>query len=211
MDHVRLAVLITSMLSSLIYCQIAHDFSELPEKVRFMLGNTTKLLNSTERLVLSYGLGGPMRDYRLCWTSQKNENTSLGIHHEIHFMTNETAPGSNFTEVRLQSVYYVAPQNKTPTVLLRVHGGLAATELDDDYALLAGNPNCFVMGVTRQTPTKHQKKCLFWMRESAPWRECQECDQAFYDNCSSLVGVFYSVRKYWNNCNFSRPHHHSAI
>nr|XP_037286529.1 uncharacterized protein LOC119179533 isoform X5 [Rhipicephalus microplus] len=162
MDHVRLAVLITSMLSSLIYCQIAHDFSELPEKVRFMLGNTTK-------------------------------------------------PGSNFTEVRLQSVYYVAPQNKTPTVLLRVHGGLAATELDDDYALLAGNPNCFVMGVTRQTPTKHQKKCLFWMRESAPWRECQECDQAFYDNCSSLVGVFYSVRKYWNNCNFSRPHHHSAI
>nr|XP_037286527.1 uncharacterized protein LOC119179533 isoform X3 [Rhipicephalus microplus] len=179
MDHVRLAVLITSMLSSLIYCQIAHDFSELPEKVRFMLGNTTKLLNSTERLVLSYGLGGPMRDYRLCWTSQKNENTSLGIHHEIHFMTNETAqPGSNFTEVRLQSVYYVAPQNKTPTVLLRVHD---------------------------------QKKCLFWMRESAPWRECQECDQAFYDNCSSLVGVFYSVRKYWNNCNFSRPHHHSAI
>ncbi|KAL3241982.1 hypothetical protein MRX96_047832, partial [Rhipicephalus microplus] len=99
MDPVRVAVLIASMLSSLIYCQIAHDFSKLPDKVRFMLDNTTELLKSTEPLVLSYGLGGAMKDNRLCWTSQKYKNSTLGIDHYISYMTNETKqPGSNFTE-----------------------------------------------------------------------------------------------------------------
>uniref|UniRef100_A0A224YIX1 Lipocalin n=1 Tax=Rhipicephalus zambeziensis TaxID=60191 RepID=A0A224YIX1_9ACAR len=100
MDSVCVAVLLASILSSLIYCQQAHDFSKLPDKYQFMLGNASNLLNANESLVLYWGANGAMNNHRICWTSQKFQNSTTGVNHHIRFWTNEiTKPASNFTEV----------------------------------------------------------------------------------------------------------------
>uniref|UniRef100_A0A131YBH6 Lipocalin n=1 Tax=Rhipicephalus appendiculatus TaxID=34631 RepID=A0A131YBH6_RHIAP len=217
MDLVCVAVLLASLLSCLIYCQEAYDFRELPEKVRFMLDNTSELLNSTERLVLLWGVNGAMKDNRICWTSQLYQNSTFGLPHYIRYWTNETTkPATNFTERILTSEYYVGPQNRIPRVLLKVHGPSAPIGLSGDYILLGANPTCFVMGVVkphkrkgeglqRRRHVSEHEKCLYWMRLGTTIDKRKECEDAFFNNCTRLWGTFYYMRKYWNDCNFSNP------
>uniref|UniRef100_A0A224YIN1 Lipocalin n=1 Tax=Rhipicephalus zambeziensis TaxID=60191 RepID=A0A224YIN1_9ACAR len=202
MDSVCVAVLLTTMLSNLIYCEQAHDFSKLPDKDKFMLGNASELLNSNESLVLYWGANGAMSDNRVCWTSQKYGNSTTGVNHNITFRTNETKlSAGNFTEVSVTGEYIVSPKDKIPTVLLTVHDR-RVEGLGGDYTLLAANPACFVMGeIIPKNP--RDSKCLFWMREGTSREERSVCDDAVSDNCTSLQGTFYFMSKYKSFCNFS--------
>uniref|UniRef100_A0A131YFP6 Lipocalin n=1 Tax=Rhipicephalus appendiculatus TaxID=34631 RepID=A0A131YFP6_RHIAP len=201
-DVVCVAVLLTSMVSTLINCEEAYDFRELPERVRYMMDNATKLLNATERLVLYWGVNGAMNNNRICWTSQKIKNSWSGVDHDIRFRTNEsTKSTSNFTEERATGNYIVSPSNRIPTVLLSVHGSSAASKLSGDYILLEGNPACFVMGEIIPNKTTGSK-CLYWTREWSKRDDREKCELAFKNNCSTVQDTFYSMENFWRFCNF---------
>uniref|UniRef100_L7MC98 Putative secreted peptide n=1 Tax=Rhipicephalus pulchellus TaxID=72859 RepID=L7MC98_RHIPC len=88
MDLVCFAVVLTSMLPTLVFCGEAYDHRTLPKAVIWMMGNATALLNSTQRLVLYWGVNGAMDDKLICWMTNKTGQTYPHIYHDIYFLEN---------------------------------------------------------------------------------------------------------------------------
>ncbi|KAL1471744.1 hypothetical protein MTO96_023469, partial [Rhipicephalus appendiculatus] len=154
MDSFSLAVLVTTMLSALIYCQINHD--ELPKRDKDMLKYVREMLNDSKRLLLFVGVNGPMEDDRICWRSEEKVETYPTFHHYIYFMKNETKqPAKRLHQMERRTDYGVGPKQSVPSILLEAYdGGRKDPKLSGDYLILGARPTCFVMGVVGPSVSK---------------------------------------------------------
>nr|XP_037286108.1 uncharacterized protein LOC119179142 [Rhipicephalus microplus] len=147
-DPFPLVVLLTTVLSTLIYCQINHD--SLPQGDKDMMRYVREMLNGSERLVLFAGVNGAMKDDLICWTSKEKTETYPTFHHYIYFWKNESkGTHRNLTPMYRLADYSVGPKGGIPSIYLlaKDEGGEIDEGLSGDYILLGANSTCFVMGV----------------------------------------------------------------
>uniref|UniRef100_A0A131YYU4 Lipocalin n=1 Tax=Rhipicephalus appendiculatus TaxID=34631 RepID=A0A131YYU4_RHIAP len=180
-------------------CHGQFDFSQRPQEHQDWEKYASELLNGTTSLIVLLSKETRI-DRPICWSTKKATNLRVGFHHYLtYFKKDSTGHRKYGTWLERNTMWYVGPINKEPTILLEasVHSGGLDKIVSGDYDLFYANTSCFIMATRPASKDKldgnsslqmlqNNSRCLLWAPEGTTISMIKDCHSAFLSNCSSF-------------------------
>ncbi|XP_075725604.1 uncharacterized protein LOC142767563 [Rhipicephalus microplus] len=199
-------------------CHGQHDFSQRPQEHQNWEKYASELLNRTTPLVVLLSTD-TRKDHPICWTTKKATNLSVGFQHYLtYFKKDSKGRKKNGTWRERNTMWYVGPTNKEPTILLEA--SVTYQQLDMDvsgvYDIFYANTSCFIMATRQASEGQSNKakrdlspprlrdnsRCLLWAPNGTKLSTVIDCYCAFWLNCSSFGSYTYRYNE--RKCNISK-------
>uniref|UniRef100_A0A224YBC8 Lipocalin n=1 Tax=Rhipicephalus zambeziensis TaxID=60191 RepID=A0A224YBC8_9ACAR len=179
-------------------CHGQYDLSQRPQEYKDWEKYASELLTGTRSLIVLLSKETRI-DRPICWSTKKATNLTVGFHHYLtYFKKDSTGHRKNGTWFERNTMWYVGPINKEPTIGLEasVASGVLDKDVSGDYDLFYANTSCFIMATRPATKDnklegnsslqmlQNNSRCLLWAPEGSTMNMIKDCQRAFWSNCT---------------------------